>query len=65
MPIIHGDSLIELKALPENSVDLVITSPPYNKNYWLRNRHQKGKRVITYEGFDDSLDPKDYIERID
>jgi site-specific DNA-methyltransferase (adenine-specific) len=62
MSIIKGDCLLELKNIAENSVDLVITSPPYNKNYWLRNRHQKGKRIITYDGFDDSLDPKDYIE---
>ena len=32
--IIKGDSLIELKLIANNSVDLVITSPPYNKNYW-------------------------------
>jgi len=28
--IINGDCIEELKKLPENSVDLVVTSPPYN-----------------------------------
>lgn len=28
--MLHGDNLIHLASLPENSVDLVITSPPYN-----------------------------------
>ena len=61
--IIKGNSLIELKLIANNSVDLVITSPPYNKNYWLRNKHQKGKRIINYEGFNDSLDPTEYINQ--
>jgi modification methylase len=28
--IIQGDCLEELKKLPDNSVDLVFTDPPYN-----------------------------------
>lgn len=28
--IIHGDCLEEMKKLPEKSIDLVVTSPPYN-----------------------------------
>lgn len=27
--IIHGDSLQQLKTIPENSVDAVVTDPPY------------------------------------
>lgn len=61
MNIILGDSLEELKKIESNSVDLVVTSPPYNKNYWLRNRHQKGKRIITYDTFLDNLEPQEYI----
>jgi len=56
-----GDCLTELKKIESNSVDLVVTSPPYNKNYWLRNRHQKGKRIITYDTFSDTLEPQEYI----
>jgi modification methylase len=61
MQIIQGDSLEELKKIESNSVDLVVTSPPYNKNYWLRNRNQKGKRIITYDMFSDTLEPQEYI----
>jgi modification methylase len=56
-----GDCLTELKKIESNIVDLVVTSPPYNKNYWLRNRHQKGKRIITYDTFSDTLEPQEYI----
>lgn len=28
--IICGDAISEMKKIPENSVDLIITSPPYN-----------------------------------
>jgi site-specific DNA-methyltransferase (adenine-specific) len=62
MDLRTGDSLEQLKTIPDNTVDLVVTSPPYNKNYWLRNRHQKGKRIIEYDEFNDSLEPKDYIK---
>ena len=61
MRLILGDSLTELKKIESNIVDLVVTSPPYNKNYWLRNRNQKGKRIITYDTFLDTLEPKEYI----
>jgi len=33
MKIIHGDSLIELNKLPENSVDSVVCDPPYLLNF--------------------------------
>jgi site-specific DNA-methyltransferase (adenine-specific) len=61
--IIHGDAFINLQKIESNSVDLVITSPPYNKNYWLRNRSQKGKRIITYNNFNDALEPNEYINQ--
>jgi modification methylase len=63
MKIIKGDSLTELKKIEDNTIDLVVTSPPYNKNYWIRNRHQKGKRIITYDEYDDSLEPDEYIQQ--
>lgn len=63
MSLIHGDCLTELKKIDSNVVDLVCTSPPYNKNYWLRNRNQKGKRIITYDSIDDSLEPQEYIKQ--
>jgi site-specific DNA-methyltransferase (adenine-specific) len=56
-----GDCLTELKKIESNTIDLVVTSPPYNKNYWLRNRNQKGKRIITYDTFSDTLEPQEYV----
>jgi len=33
MKIINGDSLVELKNLPENSVDSIVTDPPYGLSF--------------------------------
>jgi modification methylase len=64
MKLIHGDSLEELKKIESNTVDLVVTSPPYNKNYWTRNR-SKGtwKRVIEYDSISDMLEPEEYVKQ--
>ena len=61
--LLNGDCLQKLKELGDNTIDLVVTSPPYNKNYWLRNRNQKGKRIITYDSITDSLTPTEYIKQ--
>ena len=56
-----GDCLEELKKIESSTVDLVVTSPPYNKNFWTRNKEQGSwKRVIKYDAFSDSLQPEDY-----
>jgi hypothetical protein len=39
--VIHGDALEVLKEIPDNSIDLGITSPPYNKKekyggWWIK-----------------------------
>ena len=61
--IYNEDSLEGLKKIKYNSVDLVVTSPPYNKNYWIRNRSDIGKRIINYDEYHDSLKPEDYINQ--
>ena len=61
--LLNGDCLQKLNQLEDNSIDLVVTSPPYNKNYWLRNRNQKGKRIITYDSITDTLTPTEYIKQ--
>lgn len=33
MQLLHGDCLDLLKDIPDNSVDLVLTDPPYGINY--------------------------------
>lgn len=55
--IIYGDALTILKALPDDFVDLGITSPPYNKGEnkkgWLVNR-------VKYSGATDKLPEREY-----
>jgi site-specific DNA-methyltransferase (adenine-specific) len=45
--IINGDCVEVMKTLPENSVDLIVCSPPYNAN-------------IKYDVYDDGLSMDDY-----
>jgi len=60
MKIINGDTLEELKKMPDESIDVVITSPPY---YMLRSYlplgHTKKEREI---GLEDS--PEEYLEKL-
>ena len=74
--VICGDCLDVMKGFPDNSIDLIITSPPYNKGYWSKNRNMNNgfksfnhknsttiktkSRRITYGEFDDNLSPEDY-----
>jgi len=55
--LILGDALTELQKLPENSFDVGVTSPPYNKG----ERH-KGWLVknVVYEGVRDIKNEKEY-----
>lgn len=64
--IIKGDTLKTLKTLPSESVDCVITSPPYNKGTADRkiaknNAWQMAN--ISYGDFKDNLPPNEYIEQ--
>ena len=59
------DVLEGLKKLPDNSIDLIVTSPPYNKGYWATNRNPKNgfhtkSRRIDYGVFDDNMPPEEY-----
>jgi site-specific DNA-methyltransferase (adenine-specific) len=47
--IIQGDCIIEMGKLPESTVDLVVTSPPYNVG-------------IDYDSHDDKMTMEDYWE---
>ena len=66
--IYNVDCLEGLKKLEDNSIDLIVTSPPYNKGYWTKNKSTKdvfyniSKKVrkIDYGVFDDKMDPEDY-----
>lgn len=64
--IICGDCLEVMKEIPDECVDLIVTSPPYNN--W-RNRRTQKKREnywkrtnIIYGNFDDKMPDDDYME---
>ena len=58
---IYNESCEEtLKRLPDNSVNIVITSPPYNMNLRIRNGKYCSRQIVKelttkYDGFDDNL----------
>jgi modification methylase len=52
--IIQGDCLKVLRGFPDKSVDLVITSPPYN----LGNNHHTGS--VFKQAYDDDMNEGDY-----
>ena len=54
MKLIHGDCLEELKKMEDNSVDLVVTSPPYN----LGNTHHTGNHK--HQAYNDNMDEGTY-----
>jgi len=63
--IICGDCLEVMKEMPDESIDLIVTSPPYNKGYWSMNRNMNNgfktkSRRIEYGDFKDNLSPEDY-----
>ena len=41
LKLICGDSLIELKKIPDKSIDLIVTDPPYNLNKDYGNNQDK------------------------
>ena len=64
--IICGDCLEVMKEMPDECVDLIVTSPPYNN--W-RNRRTQKKREdywrrtnIIYGNFDDKMPDNEYIK---
>lgn len=53
--ILHGDAR-EMEELPDESIDLVLTSPPYNLGVKYQDSNQD------FEGFDDDRDQAEYQE---
>lgn len=61
--IINGDCLKLLMDLPDNSIDLIVTSPPYNKGFFTKTK--KGNQVwggfeIKYNTYNDNLPLQEY-----
>ena len=65
--IYHGDCLEVMKGIPDKSVDLVFTSPPYNMNLRIRNGKYCSRQIVKeittkYKNFDDNLPMEEYYE---
>ena len=65
--LIHGDCLEVMKTLPDNHIDLTITSPPYNMRTRVRNgkyttREKSEHFSKKYEHFDDALPINEFYE---
>lgn len=64
--IYNLDVLEGFKRIPDSSIDLIVTSPPYNKGYWAKNRNLKNNefntksRRIEYGEFNDTMEPEEY-----
>lgn len=65
--LIQGDCLEKMKDIPDGSIDVVITSPPYNMNLRIRNGKYCSRQIVKeittkYVGFDDNLSMDDYFD---
>jgi site-specific DNA-methyltransferase (adenine-specific) len=65
--IFNENCLETLKRFDDNSIDIVITSPPYNMNLRIRNGGYCSRQIVKefstkYEGFDDNLPISDFYE---
>jgi modification methylase len=63
--IYNEDCLVTMKKIPDNFIDLIVTSPPYNKGFWSKNRNLNNgfktkSRRIDYGEFNDCLTPENY-----
>ena len=63
--LLHGDCLELMKDIPDKSVDLVFTSPPYNMNLRIRNGKYCSRQIVKeistkYRNFDDNLPMEEY-----
>jgi site-specific DNA-methyltransferase (adenine-specific) len=65
---IFNESCIDtMKKIPDDFVDVVITSPPYNMNLRIRNGEYCSRQIVKelstkYEGFDDNLPIDEFFE---
>ena len=48
--IYNEDCIETLSKMQNESVDLIVTSPPYNKNHWIKNKNKtKGSFIRKIE----------------
>jgi site-specific DNA-methyltransferase (adenine-specific) len=65
--LMQGDCLERMKEIPDGSVDMVLTSPPYNMNLRIRNGKYCSRQIVKelttkYKSFDDNLPINEYFE---
>lgn len=65
--IYNEDCLETLSRIPDDYIDLVITSPPYNMNLRIRNGEYTSRQIVKefsskYNGFDDNLPIDDFYK---
>lgn len=65
--LLQGDCLSIMKQLPDNKIDMVITSPPYNMNLRIRNGKYCSRQIVKelttkYENFADNMPMDEYFE---
>lgn len=65
--IIQGDSLIELPKIKDDSVNIVITSPPYNMNLRVNGKKYVSRQIVKefstkYKSFSDNMPMEEYFE---
>jgi len=60
--LLHGDCLTELKKLDDNSVDLLLTDPPYGTNDKYHKSIKRGNNITSFNSIEwDNVIPFDYL----
>ena len=65
--LINGDCIEEMKKIESGSVDMILTSPPYNMNLRIRNGKYCSRQIVKeittkYENYSDNLPMAEYFE---
>ena len=65
--LMQGDCLERMKEIPDGSVDMVLTSPPYNMNLRISGGKYISRQIVKeistkYESFSDNLPIDEYFE---
>ena len=59
--IYNEDCLETLSRMEDNSIDLIVTSPPYNKGFYTKlTENENWHSAIDYDNYNDALEPKEY-----
>lgn len=58
----RGDCLEVMRRMPSESVDLVVTSPPYNLDLKVGDRWRSAALKDGYDGHDDALPYSEYVD---